>query len=448
MGQICQYHEPDLIVSYNNNPNNNLNKQPISLIEEEGGFFNDDLIDVWERSTNIKAKYTDKVKIELNRIFQDKFEANMDQWQHYCKLIASSDFLMGKVNKFKAWLIWAIKPDNIDNVMAGGYGVTEKEKNVSNDIEEPNIINSDTEHTEFNLASIPNLQQKDLQRVMKKNILTREQIQSSIYNFSHDYKKKLYKTIKDPVAYIMSLLLKATEYKSNDKYYKEPKMKLKQIEKYIEQDIEDTANMSKDVGRYYKIARDLGIENIIIYMAIDVLNYAKSPVKDSDYEDTLDYESERFTEELENKLDISVDIKTIFQKSNLSARILHRSLEGLLSDLQKLSKEQGREVVSTAANNLLHNIPYISYSYHDEYYHQAQTILSEMKILLEENYKDQYNKYIDQKYNIWKQEQMADMDKFKELLKKEVPACELMYNGNILRELRLREYYIQKILSY
>jgi hypothetical protein len=59
----------------------------------------------------------------LRKAFTDRFDSCLDKWKKYCVRIASSKFLMGEVNDFKADIDWALKFANIQKVFEGRYGI-------------------------------------------------------------------------------------------------------------------------------------------------------------------------------------------------------------------------------------------------------------------------------------------------------------------------------------
>jgi hypothetical protein len=57
----------------------------------------------------------------LKKAFTDSFECDIDKWKEYCYKIASSKFLMGEVNEFKASLDWCLKFETIHRIKEGSY---------------------------------------------------------------------------------------------------------------------------------------------------------------------------------------------------------------------------------------------------------------------------------------------------------------------------------------
>jgi len=62
----------------------------------------------------------------LKKAFTDKFDNCLEKWKKYCYDIASSRFLMGEKNSFKAKLDWALLFKNIEKVLDGQYGIGDR----------------------------------------------------------------------------------------------------------------------------------------------------------------------------------------------------------------------------------------------------------------------------------------------------------------------------------
>lgn len=68
----------------------------------------------------------------LQAAFKEFFEGSLESWTAYCQMISSSKFLMGEAqNKFfkKAWIIWAIRGENIERVRGGGFKLGDRKTN-------------------------------------------------------------------------------------------------------------------------------------------------------------------------------------------------------------------------------------------------------------------------------------------------------------------------------
>ena len=62
----------------------------------------------------------------LKKAFTDKFDSCLEKWRKFCYDIASSRFLMGEKNSFKAKLDWALLFKNIEKVLDGQYGIGDR----------------------------------------------------------------------------------------------------------------------------------------------------------------------------------------------------------------------------------------------------------------------------------------------------------------------------------
>jgi len=76
-------------------------------------------------------RLSDYLKTRLCATLKDSFENDISKWEAYCKKIASSKFLMGEAgNKFfkKAWITWALKPENIERIRAGDFQIGDRRR--------------------------------------------------------------------------------------------------------------------------------------------------------------------------------------------------------------------------------------------------------------------------------------------------------------------------------
>ena len=105
------------------------------------------MVDLWNEvfiySLNpIKAYILKSNKKSLFDVLNNHFEGDLAYWQNYAKMVNSSQFLMGEKEtkkNFKATFSWLIKPETIDKINAGEYGVGDREldmNNISKNIEE------------------------------------------------------------------------------------------------------------------------------------------------------------------------------------------------------------------------------------------------------------------------------------------------------------------------
>jgi len=62
---------------------------------------------------------------KLCKVLKEFFNGCLETFKQYCLTVASADFLTGKAknSSFKAFLWWALKPDKIQMILEGAYGV-------------------------------------------------------------------------------------------------------------------------------------------------------------------------------------------------------------------------------------------------------------------------------------------------------------------------------------
>ena len=91
---------------------------------------------VFEYSVNpIKAYSNKKNQQTLLDIHQIIFNGDLNNWREYALKVNSSQFLMGEketINNFKAVFGWLIKPDTIEKILSGEYGVRDRELDMNN----------------------------------------------------------------------------------------------------------------------------------------------------------------------------------------------------------------------------------------------------------------------------------------------------------------------------
>lgn len=91
---------------------------------------------VFEHSVGpIKAYSNKKNQQPLLDIYQTIFNSDLNNWREYALKVNSSQFLMGEKktkNNFKAVFGWLIKPDTIEKILSGEYGVGDRELDINN----------------------------------------------------------------------------------------------------------------------------------------------------------------------------------------------------------------------------------------------------------------------------------------------------------------------------
>jgi len=93
------------------------------------------MIDIWtaivgegrEQIIELKGKIIPFLKKALT----DKFDNCLQKWKEYCISIARSKFLMGEKTSFKATLDWALKFDSIHKILAGNYGIGDRNRKLT-----------------------------------------------------------------------------------------------------------------------------------------------------------------------------------------------------------------------------------------------------------------------------------------------------------------------------
>ncbi|MDC0344927.1 hypothetical protein OAN22_02115 [Alphaproteobacteria bacterium] len=87
------------------------------------------MVSIWKERTKGEIsvpKLSDHFAQKLVLALKEHFDNSIDTWSNYCKSIGSSNFLLGKVSGFKAWLVWAIRADIVEKIKKGAYGVVDK----------------------------------------------------------------------------------------------------------------------------------------------------------------------------------------------------------------------------------------------------------------------------------------------------------------------------------
>ena len=98
------------------------------------------MVDLWnkvfEHSVSpIKAYSNKKNQKTLLNIYQIIFNSDLNNWREYALKVNSSQFLMGEKktkNNFKAVFGWLIKPETIEKILSGEYGVGDRELDMNN----------------------------------------------------------------------------------------------------------------------------------------------------------------------------------------------------------------------------------------------------------------------------------------------------------------------------
>lgn len=101
------------------------------------------MIEIWNTAMrdSISNAFSTPYVRKVIDIFNQWFKNSMDEWEKYCYKIASSKFCTGEAmnTKFKAWFTWAVKPEIIQKIRDGLYGVGEMIVKSPSEIEKAKI---------------------------------------------------------------------------------------------------------------------------------------------------------------------------------------------------------------------------------------------------------------------------------------------------------------------
>jgi hypothetical protein len=91
---------------------------------------------VFEHSVNPIKAYASKSNQEaLLTLYKTIFNSDLNNWREYALQVNSSQFLMGEKetkNNFKAVFGWLIKPETVEKILSGEYGVGDRELDINN----------------------------------------------------------------------------------------------------------------------------------------------------------------------------------------------------------------------------------------------------------------------------------------------------------------------------
>ncbi len=66
---------------------------------------------------------SERFAVRLLQALKTHFSNSLELWKSYCESVSSSDFLMGRIGSFKAWLVWVIREQTIQKIKNGDLGV-------------------------------------------------------------------------------------------------------------------------------------------------------------------------------------------------------------------------------------------------------------------------------------------------------------------------------------
>lgn len=95
-----------------------------SIISSSKTTIAQDMLAFWNKTLEkSKTSMSKQLAPQLVAAYKHKFESNMQKWEHYCKLVASSSYLTG--DKFNLSLLWVLKYTTIDRINNLEFGVKE-----------------------------------------------------------------------------------------------------------------------------------------------------------------------------------------------------------------------------------------------------------------------------------------------------------------------------------
>ncbi len=119
-------------------PDKPAERDKINIVEDMISFWNE----IIEQTPN-KIALTAKRSQHLNAAFKQFFNSNLADWEAFCCKIASSKFLMGDVNGFKAYLDWSIRFETIQRILEGGYSFGDRASNYKQKLSENCVVVGD-----------------------------------------------------------------------------------------------------------------------------------------------------------------------------------------------------------------------------------------------------------------------------------------------------------------
>lgn len=142
------------------------------------------MIKIWKEEIGELGVSTvsDNLIKNLSISLRQFFNQSLDQWKSYCRMIASSKFLMGEAqNKFfkRAWITWAIKEQAIQRIKGGEFNLGDRPTNTEKQLNEIN-------------NSIKNLENKKIE--IKEKI---KNIKCNLYNNRKINVKEKIKTLSE-----------------------------------------------------------------------------------------------------------------------------------------------------------------------------------------------------------------------------------------------------------
>lgn len=141
---------------------------------EEEKLVSKKMVDTWNSQMQDQVVWRASYASKLCNILNQFFKGCLEAFKRYCLTVASADFLTGKAknSKFKAFLFWAIKPEIIQDILEGAYGVknfftlsTPEESNLKTEIRQ---LNSDIEVVESKIESSKQIVVEDQKKLVEE----------------------------------------------------------------------------------------------------------------------------------------------------------------------------------------------------------------------------------------------------------------------------------------
>lgn len=92
---------------------------------EQDKLISQEMVNTWNSHMADQVIWYPSYAKTLCNVLKEFFRGCLKTFKRYCLTIASADFLTGKArnSRFKAFLFWAIKPETIQKILLGAYGV-------------------------------------------------------------------------------------------------------------------------------------------------------------------------------------------------------------------------------------------------------------------------------------------------------------------------------------
>ncbi len=98
----------------------------------EGSKLGEEMKKIWieEIGEISKAQNKPDLLLQLEKALKASFNRNISHWRFYCRIIASSKFLMGETNSKvfrKAWITWVIHPEVVERIRSGEFTLGDRD---------------------------------------------------------------------------------------------------------------------------------------------------------------------------------------------------------------------------------------------------------------------------------------------------------------------------------